>query len=174
MLVGDLGELLRAAQRRAQARAASGSGTFGLSDRRRFSCLPAFGRPQGSASSTLRAVVDCHARDTGTMRRELTASIGGARIDAPAGATESLLLAADRALYAAKRAGRNRVRLGSSHADLYDEIEAWLVPWKTTKPAGRTVGRSSSLPYITGIITPSSFPRFVISLPPRSLRREPS
>lgn len=56
-------------------------------------------------------------------RIELTASIGAARIDAPAGATESLLLAADRALYAAKRAGRNRVRLGSSHADLYDEIE---------------------------------------------------
>lgn len=55
-------------------------------------------------------------------RLELTASIGAARTDAPAGAAESLLLAADHALYAAKRAGRNRVQLASPLANLPDEI----------------------------------------------------
>jgi diguanylate cyclase (GGDEF)-like protein len=56
-------------------------------------------------------------------RIELTASIGAARAGSAAGAAESLLLAADRALYAAKRGGRNRVRLGSSDAQPTDEIE---------------------------------------------------
>lgn len=54
---------------------------------------------------------------------ELTASIGAASTDASGHATESLLLAADHALYAAKRAGRNRVRLASSDAKPYNAIE---------------------------------------------------
>jgi diguanylate cyclase (GGDEF)-like protein len=53
---------------------------------------------------------------------DLTVSIGAARTDSPADALESLLLAADRALYAAKRGGRNRVQLASPDADSDDEI----------------------------------------------------
>jgi diguanylate cyclase (GGDEF)-like protein/PAS domain S-box-containing protein len=57
-------------------------------------------------------------------RIELTVSIGAARTDFAVRATERLLLAADRALYAAKRGGRNRVRLASPNAESFDEIES--------------------------------------------------
>ncbi len=53
---------------------------------------------------------------------ELTASVGVARSRSLAGNVDALLAAADRGLYAAKQAGRNRVRLAGRDADLDDEL----------------------------------------------------
>ncbi len=52
---------------------------------------------------------------------EVTVSVGAACTDAPSGDLEVVVAAADRALYAAKRSGRNRVCLASPHAALDEE-----------------------------------------------------
>jgi len=55
---------------------------------------------------------------------ELTASIGAARCDNAPAEIDTLLRAADRGLYAAKRAGRNRVRLAADNIETGDEPES--------------------------------------------------
>lgn len=55
-------------------------------------------------------------------RIELTASIGVARSPSLSGNIDTLLAAADRGLYAAKEAGRNRVRPAPGDADIDDEL----------------------------------------------------
>ncbi len=61
---------------------------------------------------------------SGDDRRAVTASFGVASLAVRGGTSEDLIAAADRALYAAKRAGRNRVLLSTTAQPAADEGDA--------------------------------------------------
>jgi diguanylate cyclase (GGDEF)-like protein len=69
-------------------------------------------RPMAAAESLREAIEGLDWSGTGTMGQEITVSVGVAVAEAKTlGTPGELIAAADRALYAAKAAGRNRVAI---------------------------------------------------------------
>lgn len=80
--------------------------------------LPGVDRERAiSVAERLRQVVESTPITRGTNRQMATVSIGGACAPTAETSIEDLLLHADRALYVAKRAGRNCVRFGADPAE---------------------------------------------------------
>ena len=76
----------------------------------------------------------------------VTVSVGAARADAMPPEPETLLAAADRALYAAKRSGRDRVRLAAPDAAGDEEVMAESDALRMAEAMARVAGSAVGLP----------------------------
>lgn len=103
-VLSELGRILRENSRSSDMAARYGGEEFTL-------LLPELGGEAArSAAERLRAAVEGHPFRLNGSPVRVTVSVGVASLGGPVGSAPGLLEAADRAMYAAKTAGRNRVR----------------------------------------------------------------
>jgi len=102
-------------------------------------------------AETVRGRIGAEPIDAGGEALPVTVSVGAARADGmPAGEmparAEGLLAAADRALYAAKRGGRDRVRLGSPDIAAEEEVAADSDALRMAEAMARVAAGAVGLP----------------------------